>query len=158
MAVAELTGSIADFANGGSVEETDALDALMNGVAVGAGIAIDRAPHPARNSGHGLDAAQTRRDGRVDQLLQHRTRRHAHGGSLEFNGPAGVTQHDTGEAVIAHDQIGAAADHGVWLAVFADGLNRPRQRRFARSIGQPARRSSDPEAGVVAQGSAFDDL
>jgi hypothetical protein len=91
-------------------------------------------------------------------MLEHRTRRHPNRSSLDFNGPAGVTQHDTGEAVIAHDEIGAAADHGVWLAVFADDLNGPRQRRFARSIGEPARWSSDPEAGVVAQGSAFDDF
>src|SRR5580658_8386879 len=68
--VAEFAVLIADFADPSAVKEPDRLDDLTDGMAVGAGVSVDRAAHPSRNASHGFQALQALSHGLIDQILQ----------------------------------------------------------------------------------------
>ena len=52
LTIAEFTLRVADFADSGTVEKAHLFDALMDRMAVSAGIAVNRAANPTRNARH----------------------------------------------------------------------------------------------------------
>ena len=70
VAVAKAALLVGPDADGGAVEKLDGFDALMNGLAVGAGVAVDGAADPAGDAGHGFQAGERVGIGEVDEVVQ----------------------------------------------------------------------------------------
>ena len=115
LAISELAGSVGDFPNFQAVEEAHGLDEFVNRVAVGSGVAVDRAAHPARNACHGVQTLETGRDRRVHQVLKYGAGRDAHYGSIDFDAIRRVAQDDARESAVIGDKVAAAADQSILI-------------------------------------------
>ena len=152
LAVAELAFGVADLPNLRTIEESNRLDEFVDGVAVRPGVAVDRAADPAGDSGHGMQAAQSRRDGRVHQVLQHGSGSDANHRGINLNRTLRVPEYKARKPGIFGNQVAAAADQGMGFPQRGD------QRGFRGRVREYTRRSSDREPRVPAQRSVFQNL
>src|SRR5665213_557606 len=118
--IAELARGLIELANLsiGRVQVSDAMHALMQGVPVSSGVAVNGAAHPTRDAGERFESAQAERDRAIDQILQYGAGRNRDALllarlALDFDGSIRIAQHHAGEAFITGDQVGSAADHRI---------------------------------------------
>ncbi len=156
LAVVEFTRCTIDFARRDAIEIADANDALIERMAIGAGVAVDRAAQPAGDTGHGFEAAQAGRDRRVNQILEHGSRGDGHRPGANIERGIGVAQNDAGETAVGGHQIGAATDDGVGFSGLlndADGLG---QGALCGGIGQDTRGAAHGKASIAVERGIFE--
>src|SRR5215471_7887383 len=112
-AVLEFTFQVADVAEVNPVEKTNPSNALLHGMAVGSGVAVNRPAHPAGNAGHGFETPQTELNGQIDHLLKGYPSLRRNHSALDVYPIGGEAQNGSGKSVIGGDKIGASADERV---------------------------------------------
>ena len=112
-AVVKFASGVADFANGRAVrtiEEAHGFDELVDRVAVGPGIAVDRASHPSRDAGHGVQALRVRLrwSSPPGPGARRPPRPRTSDAPVDFDALGRVAQDHAGKSAIVRDQVGPA--------------------------------------------------
>src|SRR5580658_9653561 len=72
VAIGEAAGGVIELAEATAIKDANGFDALMDGMTIGSGVAVDRPSHPSGNAGHGFQALESELDAEIDEGLQNR--------------------------------------------------------------------------------------
>ncbi len=156
-AIEKLALRVVEDAAAFAIEEAHLQHAFGNGMAVGAGVAVDRGADGTGNAGEGFETHQAAGDSEVDQVLQH-------GAGIGYDAVIGcpqavaaVTQDDAPITPVGHDEVGAVADHGGIDAGAAGGGDGGHEGFHTTGFGIEVGGAADTEAGVEGKGRAGGD-
>jgi hypothetical protein len=124
-------------------------------MAVGSGVAVNRAAHPTGDAGHGFETPQTELNGQIDHLLKgYPSLRHNHS-ALDVYPIGGEAQNGSGKSVIGGDKIGASADERVGDSGLAQNGYGGGEGFLGPGIDEEPRGATDAEPRQAAKRDVF---
>ena len=154
LAIAEIALRVVENAHGGAIEEAHGGDAFGDGMAVGAGVAVDRGADPAGDAGERFEALEGVTVGEIDQVLKHGAGAGGDARAIGVERVGGVAQHEAAEALVGNDQVGAAADDTDGRTAFAGGGKGRDECLLVAGLGKEIGGSADTEPGIAGERSA----